>query len=116
MEGDGPSTRSDQPRNSYKLGANMRKLSIAIVCTRYRYFGSKCLFRLLAVFLALGAVSQVLLAQEGSNEPNKANDLTGVWTQKLVNPPIDNRWLVTFHKDGTALGDQQGDNVFDPVQ
>jgi len=42
----------------------MGELSIAIVCTRYRYFGSKCLFRLLALCLALGAVSQVLLAQD----------------------------------------------------
>jgi hypothetical protein len=49
-------------------------------------------------------------------EPGKANDLTGVWTQTLTVSGGTNIFLVTFHADGTAIVDQQGDVVFDPVQ
>ena len=76
------------------------------------------LCRLIALLLALAVAAPVLLAEEEDHEPGKGNDLTGVWTQKLIGGSDigDIIFLVTFHRDGTALVDQQGDVVFDPVQ
>ena len=65
--------------------------------------------RLMCVLVWLVLAAPVVLG----GEPGKANDLTGVWTQTISN---GNLWLATFHADGTALVDQQGNVVFDPVQ
>ena len=66
--------------------------------------------RLMCVLVWLVLAAPVVLG----GEPGKANDLTGVWTQTI----LDNGhlWLATFHADGTALVDQQGNVVFDVVQ
>jgi hypothetical protein len=70
------------------------------------------------LLLAIAVAAPVLLAEEEDHERGKGNDLTGVWTQKLIGGSDigDIIFLVTFHRDGTALVDQQGDVVFDPVQ
>jgi hypothetical protein len=71
--------------------------------------------RLLALLLALALSAQELLAQNSDQGGNQDHgpDLTGVWTQIA---PDGHIWLVTFHADGTAIVDQQGDVVFNPVQ
>jgi hypothetical protein len=81
--------------------------------------GGKTLMRLFALMLALAIATPVLLAEEGDHgrdrdhELGKGNDLTGVWTETLEN---GYKVLFTFHEDGTADFDLQGDIVFDPVQ
>ena len=94
----------------------MDKLSNAIVYTRYRYFGSKCLFRLLTLCLALGAVSQVLLAQDSDhlNGRDKVHDPTGAWL--IRNDAEGSPFILSvFHKGGTFTGDTQGESAFDPA-
>jgi hypothetical protein len=93
---------------------------MAYFCSLYGRCGGKTLIRLLALLLALAVTAPVLLAEDGNQGRDmdhgfgKPDDLTGVWTQTFVGD--DHRWLVTFHQDGTALVDQQGDVLFTPVQ
>jgi hypothetical protein len=60
--------------------------------------------------LALAVAAPMLLAEDENHGP----DLTGVWKQKFANG--EHFALVTFHRDGTASFDSQGDIVFDIVQ
>lgn len=86
----------------------------------YGRCGGRTLIRLLALLLALAVTAPVLLAQDGNQGRDrghgfgKPDDLTGVWTQTFEGSP--HRWLGTFHQDGTALIQQQGDVLFDKVQ
>jgi hypothetical protein len=69
------------------------------------------LCRLLALLMALVAAPTVVFAQEGDHDQSKANDPTGAWLVKSsggdVGPEV--AVLVTYHKDGTAAADVQGD-------
>jgi len=95
------------------------KKYMAYFCSLYGRCGGKTVIRYLALLLALVVTTPVLLAEDGNlghdrdHEPGKGNDLTGVWTQTY---PDGTLLLVTFHADGTASADQQGDVVFNPVQ
>jgi hypothetical protein len=81
------------------------------LATLYDRRGGQRLFLLLALLLALAVSTPALLADEYF----LAKDLTGVWTQTYVESP-NYLALVTFHRDGTADLDFQGDLVFNPVQ
>src|SRR5438105_15750743 len=98
----------------------MKKVMLS-VSNFYNRCGGKRLIRLLALLLALAVAAPVLLAEDEDHgrdrghEPGKANDLTGVWTQ-TNDLPSGRKALITFHQDGTASFDLQGDIVVDPVQ
>jgi hypothetical protein len=79
--------------------------------------GGKRLTQLLALLLALAVSTPVLFADDNGDhgrDRNHGPDLVGVWTQTYIDG--GSLTLVTFHQDGTASFDQQGDIVFDPVQ
>jgi hypothetical protein len=67
--------------------------------------------------LAFAIFTPVLFAEDNGDhgrDRNHGPDLTGVWTQAYVSN--GHLVLVTFHRDGTASYDQQGDIAFDPIQ
>jgi hypothetical protein len=88
------STQTPQGMRSWDCGT-----SLLILC------------RLLALLMALVAAPTVVFAQEGDHDQSKANDPTGAWLVKSsggdVGPEV--AVLVTYHKDGTAAADVQGD-------
>jgi hypothetical protein len=90
--------------------------SFATLTDRY---GGQRLLRLLALLLALAVSTPVLFADDNRDhgrdrDRDHGPDLTGVWTQTYAEGGY--LVLVTFHQDGTASFDLQGDIVFDPVQ
>jgi hypothetical protein len=69
--------------------------------------------QLLALFVAIALTPSMLLAEGGNHGPGKARDLVGVW---METDPSGHIGLATFHQDGTASLDIQGDVAFDPIQ
>src|ERR1700745_2405340 len=84
-----------------------------VFCTRYHPFGSKSLFQLLAVCLALGAVSQGLFSQDWDHLNGRdKHDPTGAW---LITAGGNQFTLITFHRGGTVTEDIQGESAFAPA-
>jgi hypothetical protein len=84
----------------------------------FNRWGGKRLNQLLALLLAFAISTPVLFADDNwdhERDRNHGPDLIGVWTQTYADSDHFLA-LVTFHKDGTASFDQQGDVAFDPVQ